>query len=42
MKDARAIFWRHLRKIPFNVCVPDDSDFVHVGTTVGNRRRPEC
>lgn len=35
MKDARAIFWKHLRKIPFSVCVPEDSDFVHVGTTVG-------
>lgn len=34
MKDARAIFWKHLRKIPFSVCVPADSDFVHVGTTV--------
>ena len=35
VKDARAIFWKHLRKIPFSVCVPADSDFVHVGTTVG-------
>lgn len=37
VKDARAIFWKHLRKIPFSVCVPEESDFVHVGTTVGER-----
>lgn len=34
VRDARAIFWRHLRKIQFNVAVPEQSDFVHVGTTV--------
>ena len=36
IQDAREIFWKHLRKIPFNVCVPEDSEFVHVGTTVSN------
>lgn len=35
VRDARAIFWKHLRKIQFNVAVPEQSDFVHVGTTVG-------
>ena len=34
VQDAREIFWKHLRKIPFNVSVPEDSEFVHVGTTV--------
>ena len=34
VKDARDIFWKHLRKIQFNVAVPKGSDFVHVGTTV--------
>lgn len=36
VKDARAIFWKHLRKIQFNVAVPEESDFVHVGTTREN------
>ena len=35
VKDARDIFWKHLRKSQFNVAVPKGSDFVHVGTTVG-------
>ncbi|KAK8795498.1 hypothetical protein WA158_000155 [Blastocystis sp. Blastoise] len=33
VKEARSIFWKHLRKIQFNVATPKNSSFVHVGTT---------
>lgn len=36
VKEARSIFWKHLRKIQFNVACPPLSDFVHVGTTREN------
>lgn len=36
VREARVLFWKHLRPIQFHVAVPSNSDFVHVGTTLEN------